>query len=292
VLLKDYAPALAARMEEWRADPRAGFDPLRTVLTHKPTAARFVPAGRTRNVGVVIFLEDLSRIQQQAQQLKLASLGRLTANIAHEIRNPLSAINHATELLLEESGMRSPSQARMLQIIHDNSQRLDRMVQDVLKLNRRDQALREHFNLAEYLRKFSAEFCEIEKAAPEIIDVRVEGAADPVVSFDRSHLNQVMWNLCRNALRYCQKQPGSIVLGVRPGPRQGTIELSVRDDGSGIAESLRAHLFEPFFTTASSGTGLGLYISREICEANGASLEYVDRQAGAQFSLTCRGASA
>jgi len=101
-----------------------------------------------------------------------------------------------------------------------------------------------------------------------------------------------MWNLCRNALRYCQKKPGSILLDVRPGPRKGTIELSIRDDGSGVAESLRGHLFEPFFTTASSGTGLGLYIAREICEANGATLDYVERPAGAQFSLICRGASA
>jgi two-component system, NtrC family, sensor histidine kinase PilS len=296
VFLNDYSPTLAARMDQWRQDPKAGFDPLRTVLTHKPTAARFVPVGKTRNVGVVIFLEDLTRIQQQAQQLKLASLGRLTANIAHEIRNPLSAINHATELLLEETAMRTPSQARMLQIIHDNSQRLDRMVQDVLKLNRRDQALREHFSLVDYLRNFAMEFCEIEKVSAEIIRVAVEegasGKPDPNVSFDRSHLNQVMWNLCRNALRYCQKKPGSILLNVRPGPRKGTIELNIRDDGSGVAESLRGHLFEPFFTTASSGTGLGLYIAREICEANGATLEYEDGPAGAQFSLICRGASA
>lgn len=293
VFLKDYAPMLAARMEQWREDPKTAFDPLRTVLTHKPTAARFVPVGKTRNVGVVIFLEDLTRIQQQAQQLKLASLGRLTANIAHEIRNPLSAINHATELLLEETAMRTPAQARMLQIIHDNSQRLDRMVQDVLKLNRRDQALREHFNLADYLRTFAAEFCEVEKVAADVIRLEVEDAgAPPVVSFDRSHLNQVMWNLCRNALRYCQKKAGSIRLDVRRGPRRGTIELSVSDDGSGVAESLRGHLFEPFFTTASSGTGLGLYIAREICEANGATLEYVDRAVGAQFTVICRGASA
>jgi len=296
VFLKDYSPTLAARMEQWLADPKSAFDPLRTLLTHKPTAVRFVPVGKTRNVGVVIFLEDLTRIQQQAQQLKLASLGRLTANIAHEIRNPLSAINHATELLLEETAMRTPSQARMLQIIHDNSQRLDRMVQDVLKLNRRDQALREHFSLVGYLRNFAMEFCEIEKVATEIIRIETEAdGADEYnysVSFDRSHLNQVMWNLCRNALRYCQKKPGSILLDVRPGPRKGTIELSIRDDGSGVAESLRGHLFEPFFTTASSGTGLGLYIAREICEANGATLDYVERPAGAQFSLICRGASA
>ena len=296
VFLIDYAPTLAARMDLWRADPRATLEPLRTVLTHKPTAARFVPVGKARNVGVVIFLEDLTRIQQQAQQLKLASLGRLTANIAHEIRNPLSAINHATELLLEETAMRTPSQARMLQIIHDNSKRLDRMVQDVLKLNRRDQATREHFSLVDYLRNFAREFCEIEKVSAEIIRVEVEAGAsrkvEPTISFDRSHLNQVMWNLCRNSLRYCQKKTGSIFLNVRPGPRKGTIELSVGDDGSGVAESLRGHLFEPFFTTASSGTGLGLYIAREICEANGATLDYVDCPVGAQFSLICRGASA
>lgn len=291
ILLQDYAPTLAARLGQWRRDAGgSGYEPLRTVHTHKPTAARFVQAGVSRNVGVVIFLEDLTRVQQQAQQLKLASLGRLTANIAHEIRNPLSAINHATELLLEDSGLRNPSHARMLQIIHDNSQRLDRMVQDVLKLNRRDRAVRESFDLGDYLETFVAEFCEIEKTQTGIIHVQKETEA--TVSFDRSHLNQVMWNLCRNALRYCQKKPGSIVVGVRPGPRQGTIEMFVIDDGMGVAESLRAHLFEPFFTTASSGTGLGLYIAREICEANAATLEYVERPVGAQFSLVCRGVSA
>jgi two-component system sensor histidine kinase PilS (NtrC family) len=290
VYLQDYSPMLAARLEQWRGDPRAGFEPLRTAQGHRPTSARFVPVGKTRNVGVVIFLEDLTRVQQQAQQLKLASLGRLTANIAHEIRNPLSAINHATELLLEDSGPRTVSNVRMLQIIHDNTKRLDRMVQDVLKLNRRDQALREQFDPADYLKIFAREFCEIEKVPPDTI--LIEAGVKASVTFDRSHLNQIMWNLCRNALRYCQKKPGSIVLRVRSGPRPGTIELGVIDDGIGVAESLRAHLFEPFFTTASSGTGLGLYIAREICDANGATLDYVEGAVGAHFSLICKGASA
>ncbi len=287
VLLQDYAPALAARLALWRSDPGMTGQPLGTVENSRPIATRFVQAGINRSVGVVIFLEDLTRIQQQAQQLKLASLGRLTANIAHEIRNPLSAINHATELLLEESALRSTSQARMLQIIHDNTQRLDRMVQDVLKLNRRDRAVRENFDLGDYLETFAAQFCEIEKIPASTI--RMEKRFKATVSFDRSHLNQVMWNLCRNALRYCQKQPGSICVSVQSGPRPGTVELRVMDDGMGVAESLRAHLFEPFFTTASSGTGLGLYIAREICDANVATLEYVKRSAGAQFSLVCKG---
>jgi two-component system sensor histidine kinase PilS (NtrC family) len=287
VRLHDYAPSLAAQLEQWRRNPDLRFDPLRTVFGKQSTAARFVPVGRARNVGVVIFLEDLSRIQQQAQQLKLASLGRLTANIAHEIRNPLSAINHATELLMEDTA-RTSAQARMLQIIHDNAKRLDRMVQDVLKLNRRDKALRETFDLVDYLEIFTDQFCDIEKVQSNII--RLDFEAEPMVTFDRSHLNQVMWNLCRNAMRYCRKNAGSLTLSVRIGPRAGTIELSVIDDGPGVAEALRGHLFEPFFTTASSGTGLGLYIAREICEANGATLAYVERQQGAQFSVICKGA--
>ena len=284
--LADYAPTLAAQLEQWRRDPDSRFEPLKTPAGQQSTAARFVPVGLARNVGVVIFLEDLSRVQQQAQQLKLASLGRLTANIAHEIRNPLSAINHATELLMEDASR--GAQPRLLQIIHDNTQRLDRMVQDVLKLNRRDQALRETFDLVEYLETFIDQFCEIEKIGREII--KLDSEIEPVVTFDRSHLNQVMWNLCRNAVRYSRKQQGSLTLRVRIGRRAGTIELSVIDDGPGVAEALRGHLFEPFFTTAASGTGLGLYIAREICEANGAILRFVERARGAQFSVICKGA--
>jgi two-component system sensor histidine kinase PilS (NtrC family) len=289
VLLREYNPALATRLARWRENPESGgMDSLRTVLSHKLTAARFVPVGPGGSQGVVIFIEDLTRVQAQAQQLKLASLGRLTANIAHEIRNPLSAINHATELLQEELEIRE-NHGRMLQIIHDNAQRLDRMVQDVLRLNRRDRAVRETFPLGDFLRNFANQFTQIEKVPAEVI--AVEMAVEPTVVFDRSHLNQIMWNLCRNALRYCQRKAGSVRIVVAAKGAGDTIELSVVDDGPGIAEALRAHLFEPFFTTASTGTGLGLYIAREVCEANGATLSYVERPAsGAQFTIVMKSA--
>jgi two-component system, NtrC family, sensor histidine kinase PilS len=286
VTLRDYIPPLADRMQRWREDPGAGFDPMRTVLTHRLMGARFVPVGKSRNVGVVVFLEDLTRIQAEAQQLKLAAMGRLTANIAHEIRNPLSAINHAAELLLEEPEI-SETQRRLLQIVHDNTQRLDRMVQDVLKLNRRDRAHRETFQLGAFLRTFVSQFCQIEKLEEEVVDLRVD--IDPAVTFDRSHLNQVMWNLCRNALRYCQRKPGSIRISVRAGEPANGVELAVADDGPGVPEAIRPHLFEPFFTTAASGTGLGLYIAREICDANHGSLEYVEQSSGAMFMIVFKG---
>ena len=287
LLLKEYAPALADRLQKWREDPGAGFDPLRTVLTHKLAGARFVPVGRNRNVGAVVFLEDLSRIQAEAQQMKLAAMGRLTANIAHEIRNPLSAINHAAELLLEEPNL-NETQNRLLTIVHDNTQRLDRMVQDVLKLNRRDRAHRETFQVSDFLRTFVAQFSQIEKVPDEVI--RLDIARDGSVTFDRSHLNQVMWNLCRNALRYCQRKPGSIHLRLHPGMLGDSLELGVGDDGPGVPEAIRPHLFEPFFTTAASGTGLGLYIAREICDANNATLDYVEQaDGGASFVVAMRG---
>jgi two-component system sensor histidine kinase PilS (NtrC family) len=284
--LRDYNTQLADRLQRWREDPGAGFDPMRTVLTHRLMGARFVPVGKSRNVGVVVFLEDLTRIQAEAQQLKLAAMGRLTANIAHEIRNPLSAINHAAELLLEEPEI-SETQRRLLQIVHDNTQRLDRMVQDVLKLNRRDRAHRETFQMGPFLRTFVSQFCQIEKVAEDVIDLKVD--TDPPVTFDRSHLNQVMWNLCRNALRYSQRKTDSIRISVRSGDPSNGVELAVADDGPGVPEAIRPHLFEPFFTTAASGTGLGLYIAREICDANNAALEYVEQPAGAMFMVVFRG---
>ncbi len=284
--LDQYALALAERLGKWRDDPDGNTDPLRTVIAHKLTGARFVPVARDRRVGVVIFLEDLTRVQAQAQQMKLAAMGRLTANIAHEIRNPLSAINHATELLLEEPDI-PETQGRLLQIVHENAQRLDRMVQDVLKLSRRDRAHRETFLLSEFLGTFVGQFCQIEKIEPGIISLLVE--KDLAIVFDRSHLNQVMWNLCRNALRYCQRKPRSIAIRTRAGSSAGTVELSVKDDGPGVPEAIRPHLFEPFFTTAATGTGLGLYIAREICEGNGASLDFVDLPAGAQFIVIFKG---
>ena len=284
--LKEYSPVLAKRLDEWRQNPVAGFDPMSTIVLSNKVSARFVLVGRSRNVGAVIFLEDLSRVQAQARQMKLAALGRLTANIAHEIRNPLSAINHATELLQEEPALNA-TVARLLTIIHDNAGRLDRMVNDVLRLNRGDRVHREEFKIGDYLRTFAEEFCQIEKVPQSLI--ALEFATDPQVSFDRSHLNQVMWNLCRNALRHCRRRDASIRIVVSAAGNRDIVKLDVVDDGPGVPPALRNQLFEPFFTTVGSGTGLGLYIAREVCEANDATLDYLETPKGAQFTLLCRG---
>lgn len=228
---------------------------------------RFVSIERGAAHGVVIFLEDMQRVQAEAQQIKLAALGRLTVNIAHEVRNPLSAISYATELLQEEQS--DTKQQRMLQIVLDNTQRINRIVQDVMQLNRRDRVQAEVFELGAMLRAFVEEFNLAERVEPGVIVLAA--MPDAEVSFDRGHLRQVIWNLCRNALRYSRKLPGSLELTVNT--EEERVVLSVQDDGPGISAEHQGKLFEPFFTTSAGGTGFGLYVARELCEANGASLE-------------------
>ncbi len=278
------APQVATLHAEWMVGTLYGArGGSRLNLAGRELRLRFLPVGEARSSGAVIFIEDWSRVQAQARQLKLAALGRLTANIAHEIRNPLSAIGHASQLL-QEGADTDPTARRLLQIIDDNVQRLDHMVQDVLQLSRRDRMRQAALPLGEFLREFRRQFCEVEQIAQD--GILLEGTEDEIiVSFDRNHLHQALWNLCRNGWRHGCKQIGSLVLRLQPGGRAAEVELEVADDGPGLSEEARQHLFEPFFTTEASGTGLGLYVARELCEANGAGLNYVESPMGARFRI-------
>lgn len=221
--------------------------------------------------GAVIFIQDLSQLQSAAQQAKLAALGRLTANIAHEIRNPLSAISHANQLLQEEENTSAPT-TRILQIITDNIQRIDQIIKDVLELNRRDRTQQEPIDLGQFLADFHTQFCAIEKV-PASHFLLTRPLQKQTVYFDQRHLTQILWNLCKNGWQHSQKQMGSLSLRCVEAVKSG-INIEVKDDGDGVAEQNRSRLFEPFFTTKTTGNGLGLYISRELAEANGASLQY------------------
>jgi two-component system sensor histidine kinase PilS (NtrC family) len=216
----------------------------------------------------VIFLQDVSAIENQAQQLKLASMGRLTASIAHEVRNPLSAIGHATSLLAED--LDSPTHARLLKIVGDNVARVNRMVEDILQLSRKVQPHAEPVRLDAFLAELRSEFQETHALADDIVWL---GGAGGQVRFDALHLREVLLNLLNNSVRYASGTPGSIRLFVVT-DSAGRMELHVQDDGPGITPAVRAHLFEPFYTTSSKGTGLGLYLARELCLNNQAMLDY------------------
>lgn len=278
------SPLLAERFMGWRQNLDRRTEEMRLPGTEYPVRLRFLPVQREGFWGAVVFLENLQRARAEAQQIKLAALGRLTANVAHEVRNPLSAISHATELLRE--GEPVPGQRRLLEIIMDNTVRLDNIVQDILQLNRRDRASREPVPLAEKLRLFVESLCQRENVPQEIF--RIEAAEAETVCFDRGHLEQVLWNLCRNALRYCSRQAGSVrLLAARI--NQNGVALDVFNDGPPVEPGAIPQLFEPFFTTSAGGTGLGLYIARELCEANGATLAYVPLESGACFRIVFGG---
>lgn len=233
---------------------------------------------------VLIFLEDVGRIRAQAQQLKLASLGRLTASIAHEIRNPLSAIGHAGELLREER--RGQMQDRLLHILGDNVARLDRIVVDVLELGRSDRAQLESLDLSDVCAKFFEDYMVTEGLDSRLL--AFNSGEDLRICFDRSHLQQVLWNLVGNAIRHSKGNPGSVQLFATASSVGERVELHVTDDGPGVPEEAREQIFEPFFTTHHKGTGLGLFIARELCEANGASLELLPSDSGGHFVITGR----
>lgn len=281
--LVSVVPALVDCLEQWRKNSQASFAALTVGSGNAECQPRFIAVGDKRVMGAVLVLEDLSRVHQQAQQIKLAALGRLTANIAHEIRNPLSSISHAAQILQEDAS-EDKTHIRLLEIIHDNTRRIDRLVGDVLALNRRDRVQPETIILDSYLSTFVEEFSLAENIPPGSIHLRIDQGRK--VCFDRGHLNQILWNLCRNGWRYSRKQAGSIEVWVDV--LNSRVDLHIADDGAGIPAENMSKLFEPFFTTDSLGTGLGLYISRELCEANRASLNYVADKAGGHFKISCR----
>ncbi|XZG70916.1 sensor histidine kinase [Chitinibacteraceae bacterium HSL-7] len=274
------APVLARALAGWRDYPSGPVPLLQMPVTRKTLRPRFVAASNDVAGDVLVYLEDMDRLRREAQQLKLAALGRLTANLAHEIRNPLGAISHASQLLAEEH-IDDPLSKRLTAIIADNTLRLERMVADVLELNRRDRVDRQTIVLGEWLRQFAEETTAASAEPVQFSIVCPEGAR---VRFDNGHLHQVLWNLLRNGWRYCRKQADSLAVTVSA-HADGGWQLDVVNDGPPVPDDAQSQLFEPFFTTDSKGTGLGLYIAREICAANAASLEYVSVPDGACFRM-------
>ncbi len=258
---------------QWQAWPEDRSTPFRPGPSQPTVLPRFQSLGTGRATGTVIFLEDPKQLAQQAQQMKLAALGRLTASIAHEIRNPLGAISHAGQLLAESTEPGSNDQ-RMTEIIQAQCQRVNTIVENVLQLSRRQNANAKRLVLDQWLTEFADEFQGIEKLDRKQIHVRTESTGIGI-KFDTGHLHQVVWNLCSNALQHANPAHGPVRLQLLVGLTEGGRPfLEIADNGTPITPEAQQQLFEPFYTTTSKGTGLGLYIARELCELNQAHLEY------------------
>jgi two-component system, NtrC family, sensor histidine kinase PilS len=283
--LAEFSGTLHDYWRRWQEDYSQTLPPFKIEPTQRLLRVRLVRIGSGLNGGTLIYLEDLGRAQTEAQQMKLAAMGRLTASIAHEIRNPLSAINQAAQLL-EEDGAVAPGGQRLLSMIRNNAKRIDRIVGEVLHLNRRDRQQPEVIAFGEFMRSLVDEIAQAEHMPAGAVVLQFPD--ELTVMFDRGHINQIVWNLVRNAWQHCQKKEGSIRISARAGYMGDAVICELNDDGPGIPAELRGQVFEPFFTTRPGGTGLGLYIARELADANGATLELLPKTPGAHFRMTMK----
>jgi two-component system sensor histidine kinase PilS (NtrC family) len=279
----ELAPSLASRLERWREGADQLSESTLTLETDDSSSniqPHFARLGTDRREGVVVFLEDTSLILERVQQTKLAALGRLSAGIAHEIRNPLGAMSHASQLLAESENLDTEDH-RLTDIIRINADRVSRIVESVLSLSRREKTQPQRIELRVWLEDFAEEFTKTQELFEGAISVQAE-SREVEAEMDRTHLHQVLWNLCDNAVKYASKAAGAIAVelfcGVLEASRRPYID--VIDSGPGIDAEMAERIFEPFYTAQPGGTGLGLYISRELCERNGASLRYYPRHSG------------
>ena len=231
---------------------------------------RFMQLPTRREIFHMIILEDVSAYKQRLQQSKLASLGQLTASIAHEIRNPLGAISHAGQLLSENPEL-SKEDKRLTEIIQQHSLRMNQIIEDILQLSRRSASVRKKINLASWLNEYLQSFILENSLDPASFQKIID--PEPLyVLADPGHLKQIFDNLCKNALKYGHPERSPIIVSMKKLDQTPCIEII--DAGPGISPAIQSRLFEPFFTTSPNGTGLGLYISRELAELNQAKLSY------------------
>lgn len=272
-------PELLMNLETAQSNPSGGVHSFNVSNTDQDILPRYSPLSTS---GMLIRIDDHSAIRQQFQQLKMASLGRLSASIAHEIRNPLSAISHATQLLQESANIDDVDQ-QLLAIAHNNTDRINRIIEDILQLSNRQKTRRETLELGNLLVEFQSRFEQETLREGSTIDLNTE--PDLIAVFDPLHLDQVLWNICSNALLHNKYNNIAITISAYRDTPNSTV-IDIVDNGRGIADLDRQKLFEPFYSTHHEGCGLGLYIIRELCELNKAELICVDIKEGAHFRVT------
>jgi len=277
-LVGEVSPRLLYSLSTWRQSERGDSSPSSFVAADgaRVIQPHFAPLGGFSPGPTLIFLEDTSLMAERVQQGKLAALGRLSASIAHEIRNPIGAMSHAGQLLAESPGF-GPEERRLTDIIRNNSERVSTIVNNVLQLSRREATRLSRLTIGDWIEDFLGEFCETMQV-PRSRIAFIEGADDLEVRFDPSHLHQVVWNLCENSLKYGDTR-GGISLEIKLGRLSPSNRpyLEVADRGPGIDTQAVDRIFEPFFTGRKGGTGLGLFIARELCQLKRAILLYEPR---------------
>jgi two-component system, NtrC family, sensor histidine kinase PilS len=280
-LIGEVSPRLLYSLSTWRQSGSENDSPPSFVAADgaRLIQPHFAPLGSSEPAPTLIFLEDTSLMAERVQQSKLAALGRLSASIAHEIRNPVGAMSHAGQLLAESPNF-TAGDRRLTDIIRSNSERVSAIINNVLQLSRRESIEPARLSLGDWLEEFLAEFSETMQVP--LAEIGVHDSPDELeVRFDPTHLHQVVWNLCDNAIKYGESRD-SIKAEIRLSRLSPSYRpyLEVADRGSGIEAQAADRIFEPFFTGRKGGTGLGLFIARELCQLNRAILLYESRLGG------------
>ena len=287
-LVGEVSPRLLYSLSTWRHSDRSDDEPSSFVAADgaRLIQPHFAPLGGVAPGPTLIFLEDTSLMAARVQQSKLAALGRLSASIAHEIRNPVGAMSHAGQLLAESPAI-GPEERRLTDIIRNNSERVSTIINNVLQLSRREATKPTRIMLGDWMADFLLEFCETMQVPLSRISVEDREDADMEVRIDPSHLHQVVWNLCENAIKYAETRNGvSVEIKLSRLTPSNRPYLEVADRGPGIDAKSVERIFEPFFTDRKGGTGLGLFIARELCQLNRAVLLYEPRgQDGSVFRI-------
>jgi two-component system, NtrC family, sensor histidine kinase PilS len=283
-LLGEVAPRLLFLLSTWRRDDTVilrgsagtfvAADGARVIQPH------FAPLGSSEPAPIIVFLEDTGDLAAKVQQTKLAALGRLSASIAHEIRNPVGAMSHAAQLLAESPTLPSADR-RLTEIMQDNSRRVSGIIDNILQLSRREAPRPEKLLLDGWTRRFREEFCDTLQLPRQ--QLTIDPTSEEVeLRIDGSQLHQIFWNLCQNSVTHALPHAGTAPIELRYGRLAGVGRpfLQVADRGPGIPQADAERIFEPFFTRAAHGTGLGLFLARELGQANGATLLYETREGG------------
>lgn len=270
---------LAQQFEQWKHRGEHQSTPFYAPNSDAPLVAHFHTIGQHIEQPSLVFIDDYTPATQYAQSLKLSSLGRLTASIAHEIRNPLGAASHAAQLL-DESEQLTPADKHLSEIIQKHCQRMNVIIESVMQISRRDPPKPEYLQLSQWLEDIIHLY---QDARQQPAEITLQCASkDLEIEFDPENLERILNNLLDNALRHSEMATGIATahIGVTLDMQAQHCTIDVIDQGTGIAPADRGKLFEPFYTTVKEGSGMGLFLCKELCDINHATLSYQTTEDG------------
>ena len=266
------------RMKVWQEHQLQNDEALNIKIENGAQFSVMISFAEINDTTTLIFIEDKDTVARRANQFKLESLARMAASIAHEIRNPLNAVSHAAQLIQDNPNL-DTDDARLCDIIVNQSTRMDGIIQNVLQISKRRTTEPQWLNLDTWISKFTNDFIEQNNVAFQLSSIPMK------IRFDPSQLHQVLWNISSNSIRYGNaNKENPILIEFKQLPQRASIQIM--DNGAGITEQELKYLFEPFHTTSAKGTGLGLYLVKELCEANHAEIRFHNRlNGGACFEI-------